>query len=77
MGSEMCIRDRSSIAMHDLSILNKAASLAYFELIDMLDQINEQEALYNEVTIDDIIRVSESYLHRNNASIIEYVPQAV
>lgn len=67
----------SSIAMHDLSILNKAASLAYFELIDMLDQINEQEALYNEVTIDDIIRVSESYLHRNNASIIEYVPQAV
>lgn len=66
----------SSIAMHDISILNKAASLAYFEHINMLDQMNQQEVLYNQVTIEDIIRVSQLYLQKKNASIIEYVPQA-
>ena len=64
----------SSIAMHDISILNKAASLAYFEHINMLDQINEQEDHYNRVTIEDIIRVSKLYLHQDNASIVEYIP---
>ena len=60
--------------MHDISILNKAASLAYFEHINMLDQINEQEDHYNRVTIEDIIRVSKLYLHQDNASIVEYIP---
>jgi len=66
----------SSIAMHDISILNKAASLAYFEHINMLDLMNQQESLYNQVSIDDIVKVSKLYLQKSNASIIEYVPQA-
>jgi len=66
----------SSIAMHDISILNKAASLAYYEYIGLLDQINKQEELYSQVSIEDVVRVSQLYLQRHRASIVEYVPLA-
>lgn len=66
----------ASIAMNDLSILNKAASLAYFEYLGSLDTINTQEELYKEVTLDDILRVAKTYLQPSNSSIVEYVPEA-
>ena len=66
----------SSIAMHDLSILNKAASLAYFEFVGMLDKINQQEELYNRVTIEDVIRVCENYMLEDKSSLLEYQPNA-
>jgi len=66
----------ASIAMHDMSILNKAASLAYFECIGELDRINDQEELYNRVDIDDIVRVCKTYMTKSNASILEYQPVA-
>lgn len=64
----------ASIAMNDLSVLNKAASLAYFEWLGSLDLMNHQEDFYNKVTVDDILRVAHEYLRPENASIVEYVP---
>jgi len=46
----------ASIAMHDMSILNKAASLAYFECIGELDRINDQEELYNSLRLLSYLR---------------------
>ncbi len=64
----------SSIAMNDLSVLNKAASLAYFEWLGALDLMNQQEELYANVTLEDILRVAEKYLNVDNSSFIEYIP---
>ena len=64
----------SSISMNDLNILNKAASLAYFEWLGALDIMNHQEELYAKVTVDDIIRIAEELLIPSNASVIEYIP---
>lgn len=64
----------SSISMNDLNILNKAASLAYFEWLGALEIMNHQEELYGQVTVDDIIRMTHTYLIPSNASVIEYVP---
>ncbi len=65
----------SSIAMNDLSVLNKAASLAYFEWLGSLEQMNQQEQLYSEVTIGDILKVAAKYFIPENTSIIEYIPE--
>ena len=64
----------ASLAMSDLSILNKAISMAYYEHLGSLELMNEQEALYEKVTITHLLQVAKKYLHPSKASIIEYQP---
>lgn len=65
----------SSIAMSDLSILNKAMSMSYFEYIGMLDKMNEQEEIYESVTREDIMSAAQKYLNRKNLSVLYYLPK--
>jgi len=67
----------SSLAMSDLNVLNKAISMAYYEWLGKLDLMNQQEELFQSVTIDDILRVMDIYLHTDNMTQIEYMPEAV
>lgn len=64
----------SSLAMSDLNVLNKAISLAYFEWLGALDLMNQQEHLFESVTLDDILRVIDQYVHDDNMTLIEYHP---
>ncbi|MEL6123169.1 MAG: insulinase family protein, partial [Bacteroidota bacterium] len=66
----------SSLAISDLNVLNKAISMAYFEWLDSLDLMNQQERLYEQVTSEDIVDMTRSYLRASNRSIVEYRPTA-
>ncbi|MEL6389459.1 MAG: pitrilysin family protein [Bacteroidota bacterium] len=66
----------SSLAISDLNVLNKAISMAYFEWLDSLDLMNQQERLYEQVTAEDIVDMTRSYLRASNRSIVEYRPTA-
>jgi len=64
----------SSLAMSDLNVLNKAISMSYYEALGSLDLMNQQEKLYDAVTVDDIIVMSEKYLQESNLSLLKYTP---
>ena len=66
----------ASITMNDLSVLNKAAALAYFEWLGALDDINRQEEMYQRISTEEIVTVCSKYLKPSNASFLEYVPIA-
>ena len=64
----------ASITMNDLSVLNKAAALAYFEWLGALDDINQQEEMYQRVSAEEIVEVCTKYILPSNASFVEYIP---
>jgi len=64
----------ASITMNDLSVLNKAASLAYFEWLGALEHMNHQEEMYATIKLEDIIDACTKYLIPSNSSFIEYIP---
>jgi predicted Zn-dependent peptidase len=65
----------SSIAMSDLSILNKAMSMSYFEYIGMIDKMNEQEEIYEAVTKEEVQLAARKYLNKSNLSVLNYLPK--
>ena len=65
----------SSLAISDLTILNKAISMAYFEWLGAIDLMNEQEKMYHNVQIQDVIEVAGKYLNKDLFSLVEYQPQ--
>ena len=64
----------SSLAMSDLSILNKAMSMAYFEVLGEIDKMNSQESIYESVTSDMIQDCAIKYLDKNNLNTLYYLP---
>ncbi len=64
----------SSMAFSDMSVLNRAISLAYFEHCGDAEMINQQEEFYNSVSLDDIHRVAQEVLRKENCSILSYGP---
>jgi predicted Zn-dependent peptidase len=65
----------SSIAMSDLSILNKAMSMSYFEYIGLIDKMNEQEEIYEAVTKEEVQFAARKYLNKSNLSVLNYLPK--
>lgn len=63
----------SSLIMSDMSILNKAISLSYFEFLGALDTINEQEDLYQAVTPEMIQEIARKYLKDVNECRLNYL----
>jgi predicted Zn-dependent peptidase len=64
----------SSLAYSEVSILNKAMNLAYFENLGDADLINNQSVEYNRITVEDIQRVARKYLVKQNCSELRYLP---
>ncbi len=64
----------ASITMNDLSVLNKAAALGYFEWLGALDDINQQEEMYQSVSTDEVVAACTKYILPSNASFVEYIP---
>ncbi len=63
----------SHLVFSELNILNKAINLAFFELLEDPELINRETALYQQVTEDDIYRVSNQILTRDNCSKLYYL----
>ncbi len=64
----------SSLIYSEVSCLNKAISLAYFELLGDIDLINTEVDAYQAVTPADLQRVAREAFDENNCSEIVYQP---
>ena len=63
---------KSSLTFQEMSNLNKAMSLGYYELVDSAASINIEYIKYREVTSSDIKRVAEKLFSENNSNILFY-----
>lgn len=62
----------SSTVFSNTSILNKASSLAYFELLDNPEQINKEVESYRRVNSKRVMEAANIYLRPSNCSTLFY-----
>ena len=65
-------KTESQIAFEDMSVMNRANSLAYYELLGDADMMNEELGKYNKVTADDIQQLSREIFREENSSTLYY-----
>jgi len=67
----------STLVFSEISILNKAINLAFFELLGDIDLINREKEIYQEITVADIQRLAQSIFVPENCSELYYKAEAV
>lgn len=65
----------STLVFSEISILNKAINLAFFELLGDIDLINREKSIYQEVTLEDIQRLAKTIFVKENCSELHYVAE--
>lgn len=65
-------KSESSLVFSEVSVLNKAINLAFFELVGDASIINRETVLYQAVTVADIQRVATDIFRRENCSKLIY-----
>lgn len=66
-------KTESAMAFEDMSVMNRAASLAMYELLGDADLINKELDKYHEVTAEDILQQSRVIFDPNNCSTMFYL----
>jgi zinc protease len=67
-------RAESSIVFSEISILNKAMSLAYYEHLGDIELINSEVDFYHRISTEDMQRVAKSILDPNKVFKLWYLP---
>lgn len=62
----------STMVFAELSILDKAMNLAYFELLGEADSYNQEFDMYEKVQPSDILKLSKTIFNKNNCNTIYY-----
>lgn len=62
----------SSNVFGEMSVLNKAMSLCFYELIGGADGINQEVDKYKAVTVEEIQRVAQEMFNLENCSVLNY-----
>jgi zinc protease len=65
-------KTESVIAFEDMSIMNRANSLAFYELLGDADLMNKELLKYQEITSAQILSYSKEIFHVNNSSTLHY-----
>ncbi len=65
-------KTESQIAFEDMSVMNRANSLAFYELLGDASLMNEELKKYNKVTADDIQSLSREIFREENSSTLYY-----
>lgn len=65
-------KTESIMAFEDMSVLNRATSLAYYELLGDANMINTELNDYQEVTIDDIQQTAQHIFREENSCTLYY-----
>ncbi|MEM0993140.1 MAG: pitrilysin family protein [Bacteroidota bacterium] len=65
-------RVESTLVFSEASVLNKAINLSFFEALGNIDRINEEAALYQQVSVEDMARVAKEILQRKRCSTLKY-----
>lgn len=65
-------KTESMIAFEDMTVMNRANSLAYYELLGDASLINQELEKYNSVTTEDIMRESRNIFRDENSNTLYY-----
>jgi predicted Zn-dependent peptidase len=65
-------KTESTIAFEDMSVMNRANSLAYYELLGDAELMNRELEKYNSVTTNDILQESQQIFREENSSTMYY-----
>ena len=65
-------KTESSIAFEDMTIMNRANSLAYYELLGNAGLMNEELAKYQSITAEEIQQHSRKLFNENNSNTMRY-----
>lgn len=65
-------KTESSIAFEDMTLMNRANSLAYYELLGNADLMNEELSKYQTVSAEDILEYSKKIFNKNNSNTLRY-----
>ncbi|MCC6724206.1 MAG: insulinase family protein, partial [Saprospiraceae bacterium] len=65
-------KSESSLVFSEVSVLNKAINLAFFELVGDASIINREVNLYQNVTVDEMQRVAKEVFKKENCSKLIY-----
>ena len=65
-------KTESMMAFEDMSVMNRAASIAMYELLGDADLINKELALYQAVTADEIAKECNIIFDKNNSNTLYY-----
>jgi zinc protease len=65
-------KTESVIAFEDMSVMNRANSLAFYELLGDADLMNEELLKYQAITSEDILHYSKEIFDINNSNTLHY-----
>jgi predicted Zn-dependent peptidase len=65
-------KTESTMAFEDMSVMNRAASLAYYELLGDATLMNTELDRYNEVTADQLVELSRRLFEEKNSHTLYY-----
>jgi predicted Zn-dependent peptidase len=65
-------KTESMIAFEDMSVMNRANSLAFYELLGDAGLMNTELDRYNKVTVEDILEQSNQIFREENSSTLYY-----
>jgi predicted Zn-dependent peptidase len=66
-------KTESVMAFEDMSVMNRAGSLAFYELLGDGNLMNEEFKKYQEVTTADLQRIANDVLKDTNSNTIWYM----
>lgn len=66
-------KTESAMAFEDMSLMNRASSLAMYELMGDANLINTELEKYHEVTADDILNLSKEIFQESNSCTLYYL----
>ena len=66
-------KTESMIAFEDMSIMNRANSLAFYELLGDATLMNSELDRYNKVTVDDVQQLSNEIFREENSNTLWYL----
>jgi zinc protease len=67
-------RFESTIVFSELSAMNKAQNLAFYEMLDRAELMNEEVDAYLKVTAQDLHRVANQLFQPENCALLVYLP---
>ncbi len=67
-------RFESTVVFSETSVLNKAQNLAFYELLDRAELMNEEVEIYLAVTPADLHRAANDLFRESNSGTLIYVP---
>lgn len=65
-------KTESSVAFEDMSVMNRAASLAYYELLGDAALMNTELDRYNNVTVEEVQSLGKEIFREENSSTLRY-----